>query len=102
MAIVYISGPMAGHPGLNRPAFNALAAELRAAGHIVLNPAELPDGLRYAAYMDIAMAMVRAADVLVMLEGWEKSKGAAVEANYANALGKWITNPVLFFMEHAK
>ena len=99
MAIVYISGPMTGIEDFNRPAFNALAAELRAAGHVVLNPADLPDGLSYAAYMDIDMAMVRAADVLVMLDGWEKSKGAAAEANYAYALGKRITNPVLFFME---
>ena len=37
---IYVSGPMSGLPDLNFPAFHAAAAELRALGHTVVNPAE--------------------------------------------------------------
>lgn len=41
---IYDSGPMTGLPGLNFPAFDAAAKQLRAAGYDVVNPAELnPD-----------------------------------------------------------
>ena len=41
---VYIAGPMSGIENSNFPAFHAAAAELRALGHEVVNPAELnPD-----------------------------------------------------------
>lgn len=35
---IYISGPMTGRPGLNRPAFDAGAERLREQGHFVINP----------------------------------------------------------------
>ena len=38
---VYLAGPMAGYKDHNFPAFNAKAAELRALGHEVFNPAEI-------------------------------------------------------------
>lgn len=37
----YLAGPMTGLPDLNFPTFHARAAELRALGHEVVNPAEL-------------------------------------------------------------
>ena len=42
MTRIYLAGPMSGLPELNYPAFHAKAAELRAAGHHVENPAENP------------------------------------------------------------
>lgn len=35
---VYCSGPMTGHPDLNRPAFDAAERRLTAQGHFVINP----------------------------------------------------------------
>ena len=50
---VYIAGPMSGLPNFNRAAFNHAHFHLWSKGHIVLNPARLPDGLTQADYMDI-------------------------------------------------
>lgn len=38
---IYISGPMTGHPDLNRPAFDAAAKRLRENGHFAINPHDL-------------------------------------------------------------
>lgn len=83
MKKVYISGPMTGLPNYNRDAFNLAADVLQDAGFIVINPAILPDGLSYDAYMDISMAFVRAADMVILLPGWEKSAGSRAEIAYA-------------------
>ncbi|HEO9918795.1 TPA: DUF4406 domain-containing protein [Enterobacter asburiae] len=50
---IYIAGPMSGLPDFNRAAFNHAHVFLGANGHVVLNPALLPDGLTQAEYMDI-------------------------------------------------
>lgn len=60
----------------NRAAFNAKASELMSEGHIVLNPAVLPGGLCQSEYMDICLAMVRSADAIYLLKGWEASAGS--------------------------
>jgi nucleoside 2-deoxyribosyltransferase len=78
---------MRGIPDYNYPAFNAVADLLRKQGHTPLNPACNPPGLTPAQYMDIDLAMLRAADAILLLPGWEESKGARVEANYAAYLG---------------
>jgi hypothetical protein len=88
--IVYISGPITGLPHFNTFAFQAAESKLKQQGHIVLNPRNLPLGLTYAAYMDIAMAQVRAADAVYTLEGWTKSKGAKAEVAYAASIGKQL------------
>lgn len=80
---------MTGHPKLNRPAFRAAAAQLRDnLGRVVLNPATLPEGLTQAEYMDICLAMIRSADTVYLLCGWERSEGALAEYHYAKKIGK--------------
>jgi len=88
--VVYISGPMTGLPDCNRPAFHRAAAELSAAGHAVLNPACLPDGLEYEQYMAIDLAMVAQACTVALLPGWELSEGAAREIVLASLRGAEI------------
>ena len=83
---IYIAGPMTGYPDYNRAAFNAKASELTAEGHIVLNPAVLPGGLCQSEYMDICLAMVRSADAIYLLKGWEASAGARAEHALAEKL----------------
>lgn len=56
-------------------------------GHIVLNPANLPDGLTQAQYMDICCAMLRCANGVLLLDGWEQSSGARAERALAEKLG---------------
>ncbi|HIG9789471.1 TPA: DUF4406 domain-containing protein [Escherichia coli] len=84
---IYIAGPMTGYPDYNCAAFNAKASELMAEGHIVLNPAVLPGGLCQSEYMDICLAMVRSADAIYLLKGWDVSAGARAEHALAEKLG---------------
>ena len=54
---IYIAGKIAGDRRY-RAKFREAAKALEAAGHVVLNPATLPDGLTDGDYMRICMAMV--------------------------------------------
>lgn len=94
MSRIYIAGPMTGIPEFNRPAFNRAAAKLQASGHVVLNPATLPNGLTQAQYMDICCAMIRCADEIHLLEGWEQSAGARAELALAEKLELQISKHV--------
>lgn len=85
--IIYIAGPMTGLPDFNHPAFFRAALKIAANGHRVLNPAFLPVGLTQHQYMDICQAMVRSADAIFLLNGWENSRGALAELYQARKLG---------------
>lgn len=89
--IVYLSGPMTGLPQFNHDAFKLEQQKEEIGGNIVLSPHHLPLGLAYSAYMDIAMAQIRACDQVRMLPGWSNSKGATAEYAYALSIGKDIT-----------
>jgi len=84
---IYISGPMTDYENLNFPAFYKAEEKIKDGGHIPLNPASAPAGLEYQHYMDIAFAMIRSSNAILMLEGWQRSKGATAEAAYAKATG---------------
>lgn len=85
---IYISGPMTGRPEFNYPAFHAVAAELRAVGHHVENPAENhePECKSWSGYMRLALAQLVFCEAIYMLRGWERSKGARIEFDLAKAL----------------
>lgn len=110
---LYLAGPMQGLPQFNFPMFNRVAAQLRADGHQVFNPAErdierhggvdISKGndsgdvklaakdhafsLREALADDTAF-ICNEADGIVMLPGWEHSNGAMAEWTLARALSK--------------
>jgi len=88
---VYISGPMTGLPNHNYEAFNQLAYDLRTWDKfIVLNPAENfggKQGLDRKEYMRIDLCHLLQAEVVVLLPGWVKSKGAKLEVTIAKELG---------------
>ena len=86
MKSIYIAGPITGKPNF-LATFNAVELNLLSKGWIVLNPARLPVGLTEPAYMDICLAMIRHADAIVLLDGWEDSQGATCERAYALKLG---------------
>ncbi len=86
MKKIYIAGPMTGYENFNRDSFNVEADFMKKAGRTPLNPAILPDGLTQGQYMDICFAMIRAADAIYLLKGYEESKGAMAELAYAEKL----------------
>lgn len=72
---IYIAGKIAGDRRY-RAKFREAAKSLEAAGHVVLNPATLPDGLTDGDYMRIALAMLDASDLAVFLPDYQESRGA--------------------------
>ena len=85
--VVYISGPITGVSEYRR-AFEQAEQDIVAAGYIPLNPARLPEGLSNAQYMRINFAQIDAADAVLLLDGWEKSRGCWVESSYCMYIGK--------------
>ena len=55
--------------------------------YIVINPAkvneQLPIETTWKEYMQMSMTMLRMCNAVYMLKGWEDSKGARLEYNYA-------------------
>lgn len=84
---------MTGFPDFNHPAFFSEAARLRAAGHIVNNPAEIgeQDGLEWHEYLRKDIRALMDCDAIHMLPGWRKSKGARLEHHIAVELGFTVT-----------
>ena len=83
MKRIYIAGPMSGLPDFNYPAFNAKAAELRALGFHVENPAEnpAPHCSSWLGYMRLAVAQLATCDAVYLLPGWRHSRGACVSTS---------------------
>ena len=100
---VYVAGPMRGYPDFNFPAFDAASARLRAAGWVVLSPAEIEradgfdergmtgneplEGKRMKDIVRRDIGAVLASDAIYLLRGWDKSTGALAELAVARWLG---------------
>ena len=85
--IIYLAGKITGNPEY-RIQFTAAKMELERDGHIVLNPAELPEGMSKAAYMRICFAMIDVADAVVFLPDAAESAGARLEMAYCEYIEK--------------
>lgn len=83
---VYISGPMTGYENFNREAFDFQAARFKHLGYAVMNPAVLGDGFSQKDYMMVTVAMLQCCDCVVVLPGWEASKGTLAEVELAKKL----------------
>jgi hypothetical protein len=98
---LYIAGPMSGLPHHNAPAFDAVAASLRALGFDVVSPPEITrdnpqpgihddgsiDPTTYARLVRLDLLALLDCDAVVVLDGWERSRGARLEAVIADRLG---------------
>lgn len=93
---VYIAGKITGFSGY-RDRFRAGKVALEQQGHIVLNPAELPQGMTNSDYMRICFSMIDVADSVAFLSGWELSDGARLEKAYCDYIGK----PIMYVDIHS-
>lgn len=84
---VYIAGKISGDPEY-REKFAEAKRLLEEMGRVVLNPAELPEGMQPADYMRICFAMIESADEVCFIEDWVNSKGAKLEKAWCEYVGK--------------
>lgn len=89
---VYVAGPMTGIVDHNFPAFNEMADLLRGLGYHVENPADhgVIDGAEWADYLRHDISRLASCEALVLLPGWDRSRGALLEVHIAKALGMRI------------
>lgn len=91
----YLSGPMTDIVDLNFPAFHAAAAALRAKGFEVASPAEINAPVGNKSWEECLRADVKAlcdCHGIVLLPGWERSRGAHLELHVAHRLGLTISH----------
>ena len=96
--LVYLSGPMRGFKDLNFPAFDKARDFWIVKGHAVISPADMDrqdpvnplldhmNTMRIYARRDLTH-IVEHVDAVVMLDNWEKSRGALAELMVALWVG---------------
>lgn len=89
----YIAGPMTGYKDLNFEEFDNMEKFLTADGFEVVNPASIGrkmlkenSNYQYEEYLRADLKKLIECDILFILKGWRKSKGAKLEHAIAKAL----------------
>lgn len=85
--VCYISGPITGVDNY-RETFCAAEEMLFVCGMIPINPAYMPEGLKYDDYFPTCYAQIDVSEQLMFLDGYGKSTGAAREAKRAKVSPK--------------
>ena len=102
---VYLCGPMAGKPLLNKAMFDEVAEFVKSKGRVPVNPHDIPpyehpgkdcevvygyktpEGHDGGCYLRADIAVMVTCDRIIRLPGWEESKGATIEVEVATRLG---------------
>ena len=87
MMRIYIAGPMTGYENFNRKKFLKMAEDIKLMGHEPVHTADMPEGLEYEDYMTESLKRLGACEGVMLLNGWEGSKGANIELKKAKELG---------------
>ncbi len=92
---VYIAGPVTGIEDDNKGAFTWAAWKLVEMGHEPIVPHDYvgPD-TPWSDAMRICIGQLAWCDAIMLLEGWQKSKGARLEATIAKQLGMSVVTPI--------
>lgn len=86
---VYISGPITGIPEYNKPAFIEAENKLRSMGYDPVNPFDINivnKDKSWDDYMREDIIALCGCDLIMMLPGWETSRGAKTERALAESL----------------
>lgn len=94
----YLAGPMAGYAEHNFPLFEAVATRLRGQGYDIRSPHEVDHGETpeqrgskpYAEYLKKDFLLMLTCDGIILLPGWQQSRGATAELNLAVTTGMSI------------
>lgn len=94
---VYIAGPIRGNPDFRKD-FRAAAEDIVRHGGTPLNPAENPanDHPEDTSIMWDALDLLREANGIYLLDGWQSSQGARIEAALGMMLGMWLSDKTRF------
>lgn len=87
---IYVSGAITGMPDLNRERFKTATETLRTLGFTVVNPHEICHGIPAEDWnecMRKCIIELMYCNMMVMLDGWQLSRGATLEYNLAIQLG---------------
>lgn len=98
MGITFISGPMSGYEDFNYPMFHEAGECLQAKGERFFSPAHSKGGVAkspprpefaepWEYYMRQSIRLMLYCDRILMLPGWENSRGACLERDLAKNLG---------------
>lgn len=89
---IYISGPMSGIQDFNKLSFTIAEGRIRLLGHSPFNPAWLKfdNGWSTEEMLSVDLTALSLCDGIFMLEGWEDSKGASTEYDFAIKHGKKV------------
>ena len=88
---IYVSGPMSGKPEFNKAAFEEAATVLKQLGHHPVTPFDL-DVVEPVKFHDWTENMKRdikylpSFDAVLLMDDWDESKGATIEAGIAQVL----------------
>ena len=94
---VYISGAISGTEGY-KDKFHKAENYFKERGFDVVNPCKITDEMPfdYAERMELCLCMIKHVDGIALFPDWENSKGARLEKNYAETLGKAV-----WFLPHS-